>query len=96
LFSSLHFRSGQRRLWIKLMGAMLIVLVLGTVLHVHPNGADGTVCMVCVSAQTSAPTSVFLPAVVLIALSSVILARPAEDPAPAPEFSSFIRPPPAL
>src|SRR5690349_12332897 len=96
LSSALHFESGPRRLWIKLIAPMLVVLLIGAILHVHPNGLHGQVCILCISARASTPTALFAPPVVLVAIASVTLNDSVKSPASGPEFPSFIRPSPAV
>lgn len=79
----------------KLIGVAMILFVLGAMLHVHLADLTGTPCLVCINAQTSAPTALFLPQVVLVKVAAVAQSGQLQSPTSSPKLSSFIRPPPA-
>jgi hypothetical protein len=75
--------------------ALLALLTVVQVAHLHPFDQDADHCPLCIVMQTAAPVAIAAAAVVLVALGA-LLAQP--EPAwvtRSPQVRLFIRPPPS-
>jgi hypothetical protein len=88
------------RRWLVPVCVVFLALLVGLqavhvhLLHPQDDLASGT-CLVCVSAHSSAPITVPLAQIMLIALASVSVLRESKAPTCDAVLPLFIRPPPA-
>jgi len=76
------------------IGILLIIAVIGAAARVHSNDLTGSTCVVCVSAQTSAPTTIVATQILLVALTAALILRELQAPTFEAARSLFIRTPP--
>jgi hypothetical protein len=94
MVSASQFVRGKFPRWIAPIGILLMVVMIGAAVHVHPNDLTGATCVVCVGGRTSAPATVVTVQILLVAMASVPILRELHTPTCEPVLFLFIRPPP--
>jgi hypothetical protein len=94
MVSATQFGRGRIARWIAPVSILLVVLMIGTALHVHAKDLTAATCLVCVNARTSAPAAVVAAQVRLVTLAAAFVVRACRVPTSEASLLFFIRPPP--